>query len=372
MERRTNLSIHHLWALNQYFEDLCTVHYPREIIQIIICLYYNLFKIKIKCSPSYNHCMILFDGEIYSWGRNFSGELGLGFFDEPHDNPINIPTKINLPHITKISCGSDFSLAVDQNNILYGWGNNYNGELGLGEKPVTAFGFRMTDFGFRICSPRIISEKFFIKKIITSHAHSMILTNTGEIYGWGQNCHNQLNLDSMHKDIKLPRKLNFTDINKLVGGNHYSIALSTSNELFSWGETYNAFPIVDFIKEYSYLSNIIDIVSGSKYCAIIIGDDIHFWGSFFGVNHLKLTFPNLKKLTCGNNHFMILSKSGEVYAQYWNKFESVTGMDSLEKIYLPPIKKIVCGDGISFAISILNDIYVWGHGYGNEPKKLIL
>jgi alpha-tubulin suppressor-like RCC1 family protein len=366
MERRTKLCAYHWMVLSQYLEDLFTRHYPREIIQIIICLYYNLFKIKIKCSLSYNHYMILFDGEIYSWGNNYFGELGLGFFGKT----IDIPTKINLPHITKIACGMDFSLAVDQNNILYGWGNNHNSELGLGKKPAKTIDTvheQINTANYKVNIPRIISKNFFIKKIIGSRAHSMILTSSGDIYGWGQNACRQLNLNT-RDDITLPHKLNFTNIDKLVGEDYYSIALSTSNELFCWGSGIDTFSITDFIKEYSFLPNINDIVCQNRYCAIVIGDDIYFKGSFPS----KLTFPNLKKLTCSCTHFMVLSKFGEVYVQDWNTYdhlESAINMDSLEKVCLPPIKKIVCGDNISFAISKSNDIYTWR--YRSEPKKLI-
>jgi hypothetical protein len=70
MEALNKSSIHYFWILFQ------ALNIPIELIQYIISLYRNLFKIKIKCG--YAHYMILMDGQIYSWGDNTNGQLGLG------------------------------------------------------------------------------------------------------------------------------------------------------------------------------------------------------------------------------------------------------------------------------------------------------
>jgi hypothetical protein len=56
MERISNLSIHHLLVLNEYFKSICTEHYPKEIVHIIIATYYRFFigELRIKniiCTP---------------------------------------------------------------------------------------------------------------------------------------------------------------------------------------------------------------------------------------------------------------------------------------------------------------------------------
>jgi len=88
----------------------------------------------------------------------------------------------------------------------------------------------------------------------------------------------------------------------------------------------------------------------------------------------KIDFSDAKKISCGQSHFMILANSGEVYAQGGNDFGQL-GLDhnsnacSLQKLNLSNIKKIACGDVVSFAITEMNNIYVWGKGYGNTPFK---
>ncbi len=48
-------------------------------------------------------------GEVYSFGVNKFGELGLG-----NDQEVDVPTEIpNLQAVTKVSCGRHHSAAID-------------------------------------------------------------------------------------------------------------------------------------------------------------------------------------------------------------------------------------------------------------------
>ena len=68
------------------------------------------------------------DGNVYTWGYNGYGQLGLG-------NTTNtvLPVKVDdLEGIIKIEAGNYTSYVIDNNNHLWSTGYNYYGELGNG------------------------------------------------------------------------------------------------------------------------------------------------------------------------------------------------------------------------------------------------
>ena len=82
------------------------------------------------------------DGELFSWGENNVGQLGLG-----DREPRALPEKIiSLNHIIKISAGPDFSFALqkkidkqkkDNKYVSWAWGNNEYVRLGIKLKDHT-------------------------------------------------------------------------------------------------------------------------------------------------------------------------------------------------------------------------------------------
>mmetsp|Transcript_24849 Transcript_24849/g.22031 ORF Transcript_24849/g.22031 Transcript_24849/m.22031 type:complete len:102 (+) Transcript_24849:2548-2853(+) len=80
-------------------------------------------------------------GHCYSWGRGEGGQLGIHFDKLTHDQKKNelyllIPMKvggaIENVKIIQVACGDAHSLALSQNGQVYGWGYTNSGQLGLG------------------------------------------------------------------------------------------------------------------------------------------------------------------------------------------------------------------------------------------------
>ncbi|KAL6598402.1 RCC1/BLIP-II protein [Neocallimastix sp. 'constans'] len=71
-----------------------------------------------------HHTIIL--GEAYAFGRNDSYQLGLGD-NQPHNTPTLAP---ELKNLVSISCGSAFSLGVTKDGDFMAWGYGECGQLG--------------------------------------------------------------------------------------------------------------------------------------------------------------------------------------------------------------------------------------------------
>ena len=104
--------------------------------------------------------------EVYAWGRNYHGQLGLG-----NNTHYNSPQKLNLRHIKKISCGVLHTMALDNSGEVYAWGRNNYRQLGLDNNINQNF-------------PQKLNLRH-IKKIGCGYHYTIVLTNHNEVYIWG-------------------------------------------------------------------------------------------------------------------------------------------------------------------------------------------
>ena len=74
------------------------------------------------------------DGGLYAWGFNAWGQLGLGQLDVTDDQnmPVFVPFPDGVTGWKSVSAGAYHSLAIGSDGNLYAWGDNGLGQLGLG------------------------------------------------------------------------------------------------------------------------------------------------------------------------------------------------------------------------------------------------
>jgi alpha-tubulin suppressor-like RCC1 family protein len=189
----------------------------------------NEFVVDISCGA--RHSLVLTNyGEVYAWGRNWDGQIGNGCND---DQLIPIKVKgFNNERVVMISCGRFHSMALTECGHVYSWGDNECGQLGIRKKVETPN------------SPIIIEIKrnnkinHTFKKISCGHSHSLLLSEEGVIYAFGNNECGQVGVGNNSK-VKSPQKIRhknkFIDI-KCHFSNNISIALSESNVFYIWGK----------------------------------------------------------------------------------------------------------------------------------------
>jgi alpha-tubulin suppressor-like RCC1 family protein len=120
------------------------------------------------------------DGTIWMWGWNNLGQLGDGTTTD-----TNVPTQVqNLTNMIFVGATGDRNnCAIGSDRTVWTWGRNYNGQLGIGTMdqdphplpvPVPAFG------------------KAPVIMVQTPDWHSLALESDGTLWGWGANDHGQL------------------------------------------------------------------------------------------------------------------------------------------------------------------------------------
>jgi alpha-tubulin suppressor-like RCC1 family protein len=153
--------------------------------------------------------------QVYSWGTNKSGQLGHGKPSHRHTKkPKLIPELFN---IQAVAAGSDHSLALTYQGQVYSWGANSSGQLGLdhfddlptptiiphldeivaifarhkGSLALNAQG-QVYEWGILCTLPVVVSHPQLIEleKIINIAAgdnYCLFLTEKGEVWGAGYN-----------------------------------------------------------------------------------------------------------------------------------------------------------------------------------------
>lgn len=71
--------------------------------------------------------------KVYSWGQNDHGQLGLNLESKATESSLpRIVTHLQDVNIQSIACGSNHVLGLNEFGELYSWGCNLAGQLGLG------------------------------------------------------------------------------------------------------------------------------------------------------------------------------------------------------------------------------------------------
>jgi alpha-tubulin suppressor-like RCC1 family protein len=170
---------------------------------------------------------LLSNGDLYGFGLDSDGQVGLG-------NPmasVDNPQKLSFPNtasIKAIAAGGYHSLAVASNGDLYAWGWNSFGQLGDASLAMGS------------ASPQLIALPNGARAaaVAAGSLHSLVLTTGGEVYGFGLNSDGQLGLGSEDESFASPQKLSFAgnaSIKAIAAGGSHSLAIASSGDLYVWG-----------------------------------------------------------------------------------------------------------------------------------------
>jgi alpha-tubulin suppressor-like RCC1 family protein len=136
-----------------------------------------------------NHNLAVTDrGQLWSWGANANGQLGLG--DSIHKYTPQLIKPLKGIDIAAVACGSLHSLAVGREGAhVYSWGSNVQGQLGIGQQSAAEGQQRNLPTLCQALSNKVGSQ---IIQVAAAACHSLALTRIGEVYSFGDNSCGQL------------------------------------------------------------------------------------------------------------------------------------------------------------------------------------
>jgi alpha-tubulin suppressor-like RCC1 family protein len=153
----------------------------------------NVIITQISCGKAHS-IAIPNSNSYYSWGAAASGQLGHSNietfpFDEDgypyHPIPKICEFTRNVKFVSSC-CGDTHTLVLSDKGEIYSFGGNSFGQLGIGDGPDADVDLDGSPY---VPIPRkiVFAEQIVIVKIACGDQHSLALDNKGELYSWGSN-----------------------------------------------------------------------------------------------------------------------------------------------------------------------------------------
>ncbi|XP_064190725.1 probable E3 ubiquitin-protein ligase HERC3 isoform X1 [Anguilla rostrata] len=168
------------------------------------------------------HCIALSkDGQLFTWGQNSSGQLGLGKGRPCSLSPQPLKSLSGIP-LAQITAGGDHSFALSLSGAVFGWGKNSAGQLGLNDEQDRAVP----------CHIKFLRTQKVVY-ISCGEEHTAALTKDGGLFTFGDGSQGQLGHDSTNNEL-LPRRvleLMGSEVSQIACGRQHTLAFVPSSGL---------------------------------------------------------------------------------------------------------------------------------------------
>eukprot|EP01083_Nonionella_stella_P076951 209890_1 len=288
-----------------------------------------------------SHSLILTeDGKVWSFGNGVYGCLGHGNMDS-HNTPKLIESlSDNHIDIVHISCGSGYSCVVTRDGELWSFGNNRQGQCGLGKNDETL----LHPTPVRFTSTKIFLGKGsgMIRTVDCGATHTLILTKVigqCELLQCGNN-------QFLPKTIAALKTKHIMDIS---AGHDFNLCVTRDGELYSWG-----------------IGSSGQLGHGDE-AKQVIPKRVEFF---------KDKKISLRSCHCGFTHSGVITSNNDVYL--WgagDKGQLGQGIDDMQNKSLPtkavffdamPVKTLSLGDEFTAVIAEIKDDF---KDNGDEDEK---
>ena len=184
---------------------------------------------------------------LFTWGRNFNGQLGDGTVTNRSSPVQTITYSTNWKFA---SCGYNFTAATKTDGTLWGWGNNQYGQLGDNSAV------------HRLSPVQNITFASNWLQVSCGSNHTAAIKTDGTLWTWGINNIGQLG-DNTLINRSSPVQTIAGSINwkKVSTGNFHIAAIKTDGILWTWGQ--NAFGNLGDLTV-SNKSSPIQVISGAN------------------------------------------------------------------------------------------------------------
>lgn len=340
----------------------------------------NPYNKKISAGHS-NVATIKDDGTVWIWGSSNEGKLGNDIYVASEGLTINTvcyPVQaVDLTDVVSVSAGATHIMALKKDGTVWGWGHNYDGQVGNGNtdnigKPVQAVG--LTD----------------VVDVSAGSYKTMAVKSDGTVWAWGEN--RQGDLVDGNTNLQLTAPVQVKGINDVIsvsiGGN--ALALKKDGTVWGWGSNSTGglgedggFASSKPVKIRG-LSNIVAISAGGLFNAALRNDGtVWAWGENFAyelgsetIQGFSRTPVQIKGLTdvvaidANFKNVIALKGDGTVWTWGSNEYGQLGNNSTVYKsavpVYVSALNDIVSvSAGVNYFIAAdkNGDVFSWGYNY---------
>ncbi|XP_026279379.1 RCC1 and BTB domain-containing protein 1 isoform X1 [Frankliniella occidentalis] len=214
------------WGQNVYCELGHGASTPGLLPTMISSFLSTLKVVEIACGS--HHSIALTDcGQVFGWGENNCGQVGSGTTSN-QCTPVRVTHSLSSRKVVNVACGQVSTHALLDNGEVYSWGYNGNGQLGLGNSVVNQLvpAFVQSLVGV------------VITKVMCGLVHCLALTDEGELYGWGANSMGQLGTGHKTNSVTPIKVATNIGRVVDIAAHHYNnmSAARTQHKVYMWGQ----------------------------------------------------------------------------------------------------------------------------------------
>lgn len=234
-------------------------------------------------------------GRVYSWGSNRFGQLGV---QDKFLQRTSVPQLVDVTSdaVVNVSAGTAHTLALTQQGVVFAWGANMEGQLGLGgcrmpggpgydaclQSKYSPMQLMLDSEGEGLPPMKLIAAGGHVASKNTSAiegGHSIAVSKEDEVFTWGDNFYGQLGVGQTYQSqapytssytpneyddaendyfnrkerpVKLPEfgvgkrivkdgkvKYQKSPIVEIATGSFHVVVLFDSGEIWTWGDNYH-------------------------------------------------------------------------------------------------------------------------------------
>lgn len=219
------------------------------------------------------------DGDVWTWGNNGLGQLGVGLMPSLSASPVQVT---GLSNIVAVAAGDGHNLALASDGTVWAWGYDSSGQVGpngtsdplapqrtpvsvtgvadavaiaaagaqslalLGDGTVMAWGINVDgelgqgDFTTGSATPVVVAGLSDVVAIAVggtnAGGHALAVKQDGTVWAWGKNSSGQLgdagNMNAHNTPYQVP---GVTDAVSVAAGSAFSLALLDDGTVVAWG-----------------------------------------------------------------------------------------------------------------------------------------